>query len=59
LKKRYRGTITLLRTMLKHKISIKTEVYSRIENCLNRNYEEPIGYQKPGILCVVGLKYTT
>jgi vitamin B12 transporter len=34
------------------------KVHGRVENALNRHYQDPLGYKKPGFSVYAGLKYT-
>jgi vitamin B12 transporter len=34
-----------------------TEIYARIENLTNTDYEDPAGYNAPGLSAYVGLKW--
>jgi vitamin B12 transporter len=50
------GAYTLLNITDTHKISDNLQLYERIENALDKRYEEVWGYGTPGITVNVGLK---
>jgi outer membrane cobalamin receptor len=53
----YKGTLTLIHTMIRYKLTPQWHAFTRVENLLNKHYENPTGYRQPGLLCVVGLTY--
>lgn len=53
----YKGTLTLVHTMIRYKLTPQWQAFTRGENLFNKKYENPTGYRQPGLLCLVGLTY--
>ena len=50
---------TILRFYSTYHVSQKCDFFGRIENILNRRFEEPAGYSKPGFAGYVGVRVRT
>ncbi|MBY0280865.1 MAG: TonB-dependent receptor [Alphaproteobacteria bacterium] len=55
----YMGGVTVLRVYTTYHVSKNCDVFGRIENALNRHFEEPSGYLQPGLAMYGGIRIRT
>ncbi len=55
----YMGGVTVLRVHTTYRVSKNCEIFGRIENALDRHFEEPAGYAQPGLAVYTGVRIRT
>ncbi|HXF91107.1 MAG TPA: TonB-dependent receptor [Candidatus Nitrosotenuis sp.] len=55
--KSHRPPFFTLRLFGDYVLTPKMKIHGRIENALNRHYQDPLGYKKPGFAIYAGLKF--
>ncbi|MBY0463026.1 MAG: TonB-dependent receptor [Alphaproteobacteria bacterium] len=55
----YMGGATVLRVYTTYHVNKNWDVFGRIENALNRHFEEPSGYLQPGLAVYGGIRIRT
>lgn len=58
-KRVYMGGVTVLRVYTTYHVNKHCDVFARVENALNRHYEEPSGYLQPGLAAYGGIRVRT
>ncbi len=56
--KTHRPSFLTVRLFSEQALTDRLKAHARVENALNRHYQDPLGYQKPGVAVYAGLKYT-
>jgi vitamin B12 transporter len=55
----YMGGVTTVRATTTYHVNKSCDLFGRIENALNRDYEQPSGFMQPGLAVYVGAKIST
>ena len=50
---------TYLRATTTYHLNKTCDLFGRVENALNRHYQQPPGYMQPGLAAYVGVRITT
>ncbi len=55
----YMGGVTTVRATTTYHLNKTCDLFGRVENALNRHYQQPPGYMQPGLAAYVGVRITT
>ncbi len=56
--KTYMGGVTTVRLITTYHVNKTCDLFGRVENALNRHYEQPSGFMQPGLAFYVGARIT-